>query len=88
MQSKLSSIILVVSASLSLAAIGIIPIYHQASAKKECSNNDDSGGSDCSDKQDSDSNSNDDNNKHSSDDGSSAKKDKTPFVLSTPVPFP
>ena len=64
MQSKLSSIILVVSASLSLAAIGIIPIYHQASAK-ECNNNND--GSSCSNKQGSDSNSNSDhNNKHSS----------------------
>ena len=87
MQSKSLSSILIISASLSLAAVAIIPIYHEATAK-ECD------GSSCSDKQDS--NSNDDhNNKHSNSDdnnggGNSAKqqKDKTPFVLSTPVPFP
>jgi hypothetical protein len=90
MQYKLPSIILVISASLSLvAAIAIIPIYHQANAK-ECND------SNCSDKQSSDSNSNDDshdNSKHSdsnNDDGNNAKqqKDKTPFVLAQPMPFP
>jgi hypothetical protein len=38
--------------------------------------------------QDSNSNDDDHNSKHSDDDGNSVKKDKTPFVLSTPVPFP
>ena len=33
-------------------------------------------------------NSNSDHNNKHSDDGNSAKKDKTPFVLSTPIPFP
>ena len=80
---KSLSSLLIISASLSLAVITIIPVYHQATAK-ECSSNDD--GSGCSDNHDSNSNS-DHNNKHS-DDGNSAKKDKTPFVLSTPVPFP
>ena len=95
MQSKSLSSILIISASLLLAAVAIIPIYHEANAK-ECD------GSSCSDKQDSNSNSNsnddDHNNEHSNSDanandddgGHSAKqqKDKTPFVLSTPVPFP
>ena len=82
MPSKSLSSILIICASLSLAAITITPIYHEASAK-ECND------SSCSDKQDSKSN-DDHNNKHSNSDGdgSSAKKDKTPFVLSTPVPFP
>jgi hypothetical protein len=84
MQSKLPFIILVISASLLLVAIAIIPTYHQASAK-ECN------GSSCSDdKQSSDSNSNNDGhkNEHSSNSDDSVKKDNTPFVLSTPVPFP
>jgi hypothetical protein len=89
---KSLSSLLIISASLSLAVITIIPVYHEASGK-ECSNNDDSS---CSDNHDSSSNSNDDdhNNKHSNSDdnnngdGNNAKKDKTPFVLSTPVPFP
>src|ERR671933_690735 len=89
MRSKSLSSLLIISASLSLAAAAIIPIYHEASAK-ECD------GSSCSDKQDSNSNSNsnDDhhNNEHSNSDdingdddgGNNAKqqKDKTPFVLS------
>jgi hypothetical protein len=87
MPSKSSlSIILFISASLSLAVIAIIPMYHEASAKKQCSNNGDSGGSSCPNKQDS--KSNDDDHKHSSDDDNSAKKDKTPFVLAQPMPFP
>jgi hypothetical protein len=75
MPSKSLSSLLIISvfASLSLATIAIIPIYYEASAKKECRNNDDSS---CSDKQDSNSN-----------DGSSVKKDKkTPFVLAVPFP--
>jgi cytoskeletal protein RodZ len=88
MQSRSLFLVLIISALLSLVAIAIIPIYHQANAK-ECNdnNNDDSS---CSDKQSSDSNSNDDdhNNKHSDDGGNSAKKDKTPFVLAQPIPFP
>jgi hypothetical protein len=83
MPSKSLCLTLVISASLSLAAIVIIPIYHEASAK-ECKDN---GHDSCSDKQDSDSNSKD--HQHSDDDhDSNVKKDKTPFVLSTPVPFP
>jgi hypothetical protein len=80
---------LIISASLSLAAIAIVPIYHEANAK-ECNDNrdnghdDDSGSSSCSDKQDS--NSHDDHHEHSH--GSDVKKDKTPFVLAEPVPFP
>ena len=83
MQPKSLSSLLIISASLSLVAIAIIPVYHEASAK-ECD------GSSCSDKQDSKSNDDNHNDKHSNSDGdgSSAKKDKTPFVLSTPVPFP
>ena len=82
MRSKSLSSLLIISASLSLAAITIIPIYHEANAK-ECD------GSSCSEKQDSKSNDDHDNKHSNSDgDGSSAKKDKTPFVLSTPVPFP
>src|ERR671932_577468 len=74
MRSKSLSSLLIISASLSLAAITIIPIYHEASAK-ECND------SSCSDKQDSKSNDDNNNNKHSNSDGdgSSAKKDKTPF---------
>ena len=84
MSSKSLSIILVIFAPLlSVVAIAIIPIYHEASAK-EC-NNDDSGSSGCSNKQDSNSNN---DHKHSSDDGNSAKKAKTPFVLAQPMPFP
>ncbi len=83
MPSQSLSVILIISALLSLAAIAIIPIYHEASAKV-CNNTDDSGGSSCSDDKQ-DSNSNDDDHEHSD---HSAKKDKTPFVLSTPVPFP
>ena len=80
-----SPYLIIVAISLSLF-IAAIPIYHEANAK-ECND------SSCSDKQDSNSNSNsndDNNNKHSNSngDGSSATKDKTPFVLSTPVPFP
>ena len=89
MPSKSLSSLLIISASLSLAAITIIPVYHEASAK-ECNNNDNGhnndDGSGCSDNHDSNSNS-DHNNKHS-DDGNSAKKDKTPFVLAQPMPFP
>jgi flagellar basal body-associated protein FliL len=86
---SLSIIILLISASLlSLVAIATISIYHEASAT-ECNNSDnghdDSGTSSCSDKQDSDTNSNDG---HEHSDGSNVKKDKTPFVLAEPVPFP
>jgi hypothetical protein len=86
MPSKSLLSLLIISASLSLAVITIIPVYHEASAK-ECNNNDDSN---CSDNHDSNSNNDDHNNKHSNSDdgGNNAKKDKTPFVLSTPVPFP
>ena len=79
--------LLIIFASLLVTAIAIIPVYHQASAKG-CNNNDDSS---CSDKQDS--NSNNDHEQSSSnndgdDEGNSAKKDKTPFVLAQPMPFP
>lgn len=92
MQSRSLSITLVISLSvLLLAAIAIIPIYHEAIAK-DCNNSDNGHDSSCSDKQSSDPNSNDDdhNNKHSNSDGdgNSAKKDKTPFVLAQPMPFP
>jgi len=72
-------IILVISLSLSLAAIAIIPMYHEASAK-ECNDNSDKGHSSCSDKQDPSSN----NHEHS--DSNSVKKDITPFVLAVPFP--
>ena len=78
MPSKSLSSLLIISISLSLAAIAIIPIYREANAKG-CSNNDDSS---CSDKQGSNSNDDKEHSDHS------VKKDKTPFVLSTPVPFP
>ena len=90
MQSRSVFLILIIYASLSITAIAIISIYHEASAK-ECNNN--NHGSSCSDKQGSHSNSNDDDHvdKHSNSDddgGNSAKKEKTPFVLPEPVPFP
>ena len=59
-------------------------LYLSRSKSKECNNS--NHGSSCSDKQDS--SSNDDDHKHSSDDGSRVKKDKTPFVLAQPMPFP
>jgi hypothetical protein len=85
---SLCFLILIISASLLVRAIAIIPVYRQASAKG-CNSNDDSS---CSDKQDS--NSNNDHKRSSSnnyggdDDGNSAKKDKTPFVLAQPMPLP
>ena len=88
MQSRSVFLILIVYTSLSITAIAIISIYHEASAK-ECNNN--NHGSRCSDKQGSDSNDDDHVNKHSNSDddgGNSAKKEKTPFVLPEPVPFP
>jgi hypothetical protein len=76
------SMILIIAASLSLAAIDIIPIYHQATAKQCNDNNDDgSDSSSCSNKQDSSSN----NHKHTND-GNSAKKQITPFFLAVPFP--
>jgi hypothetical protein len=93
MQYKLPFIILVISVPLSLVAIAIIPVYHEASAK-ECNNNNDDGSS-CSDKQDSNSNNDGHDNTHSNsdgddggDNGAKQQKDKTPFVLAQPMPFP
>ena len=73
------------SISSSLVAIALISIYHEASAK-ECNNN--NHGSRCSNKKNSNSNDDHDDKYSDSDDGNSAKKDKTPFVLPEPVPFP
>ena len=74
---KSLSSLLIISASLSLAVVTIISIYHQASAK-ECND------SSCSDdKQDSKLNNDDSNNEHSSnsDDGSSNSVQKTIHLL-------